>query len=245
MEPRIHEARTQRAPDGAVAPSLRASLALAVDTLPQAVIVFDDQGHVSAANAAARRLVGRRDDLSFVPAPDRPHDAIRLQARSTRLQRELERAIDRCARRRSGCEAGGADEAGDVQSVRLALQDSHASLILHLSSIAQPDAEDGVPSPAVMGVLVDREQPPSLEPAILNDLFGLTEAESRVAAAYLHCDTVKDVARELGVSVNTVKTHLASAYLKTGCTRQAQLVRLLMALSELSHERETDARSTR
>jgi DNA-binding CsgD family transcriptional regulator len=57
-----------------------------------------------------------------------------------------------------------------------------------------------------------------------------------VAEAYLRVDTVKEVGVMLGVSANTIKTHLAAVYQKTGCTRQAQLVRLLMSLSEISDE---------
>ena len=89
-------------------------------------------------------------------------------------------------------------------------------------------------SPLVLGTIVDRSVAPRVALSMLRDLFGLTESEARVAEAYLRVDTVKDVAEQLGVSVNTVKTHMAATYLKTGCTRQAQLVRLLMTLAEMS-----------
>jgi DNA-binding CsgD family transcriptional regulator len=118
----------------------------------------------------------------------------------------------------------------------LSSEQGQPGLILQLSPMPCHTLRTDKGQPAVLGVLIDRCSAPSLEPSMLRDLFGLTDAESRVAGAYLRVDTVKDVAQLLGVSANTVKTHLAAVYMKTGCTRQAQLVRLLMALSELGDE---------
>ncbi|MEI7443809.1 MAG: helix-turn-helix transcriptional regulator [Burkholderiales bacterium] len=215
-------------------------LALAVDTLRQGLILFDESGYVVGANATARRTVAQHADLEFAASPEPPHDRMRLQVRRSALQLKLERALRACASTGSGpgsltLQAALSREPRPSQALVLTFDHGQPGLILQLSAMPSP-ARGDAGQPVVLGVLIDRSSPASLEPAMLRDLFGLTEAESRVAEAYLRVDTVKDVAQLLGVSANTVKTHLASVYLKTGCTRQAQLVRLLMSLSEASDE---------
>lgn len=213
-------------------------LALAVDTLRQGLILFDAAGYVVGANAAARRTIEQHPELEFAASPEPPHDRTRLQIRRSALQLKLERALKACGGSASGSltfQAALSRDAKATQALVLTFDNGQPGLILQLSTMPATNREDSG-RPVVLGVLIDRSSPASLEPSMLRDLFGLTEAESRVAEAYLRVDTVKDVAQLLGVSANTVKTHLAAVYLKTGCTRQAQLVRLLMSLSEASDE---------
>ncbi len=63
---------------------------------------------------------------------------------------------------------------------------------------------------------------------LLQEQHGLTRAEARVATRLAAGKTVADIAAELGVSVETVRTHLKRAYHKTGVRRQAELVRLVL-----------------
>ncbi len=213
-------------------------LALAVDTLRQGLILFDTNGHVLSTNAAARRAIELRPEIELATSPEPPHDRILLRLRRSALQLKLERALRACAAPAPhplSLGAATSREPRPVQALILSFEQGQPGLILQLSPMSP--STDGRPAQAaVLGVLIDRGQVPSLDPAVLRDLFGLTDAESRVAEAYLRADTVKDVAAILGVSANTVKTHLAAAYLKTGCTRQAQFVRLLMSLSDLNDE---------
>jgi len=69
------------------------------------------------------------------------------------------------------------------------------------------------------------------EDAILMTLFDLTPAEARIMsriAAGQNATALKD---ELGISTNTMKTHLGRIFAKTGCARQADLVKLMSELS--------------
>jgi DNA-binding CsgD family transcriptional regulator len=216
-------------------------LAMAVDTLKQGLLLFDAGGHVLSANAAARRAIQVRPEIELVTSPEPPHDRILLRLRRTALQLKLERALRACAAGQGAPVAspqiGTPRGPRAPQALILTFEQGQPGLILQLSPM--PPASQGRligSEPAVLGVLIDRMHVPKLDPTMLRELFGLTEAESRVTEAYLRADTVKEVASILGVSVNTVKTHLAAAYLKTGCTRQAQLVRLLMSLSDLSDD---------
>jgi DNA-binding CsgD family transcriptional regulator len=212
-------------------------LAIAVDSLRQGILVFDASGHVLSANATARRTIESCADVRLVAMPGVPFGRLRLRVRRTASQLQLERALRESASRVPTLATATNRDPRGTHAVVLSDDSGRARLILQLSPI--PSTIGGRATderPAVIGLLIDRGTVPVLDPQVLCDLFGLTDAESRVAGAYLRVDTVKDVAAMLGVSVNTVKTHLGSVYVKTGCTRQAQLVRLLMSLSEMADE---------
>jgi len=81
-----------------------------------------------------------------------------------------------------------------------------------------------------MVFIVDPDARLALPVQRLVDAFGLTAAEARVALAASAGDGTPAIARGLGLSANTVKTHLRRVYAKTGVSRQAALVRLVAAL---------------
>ncbi len=66
---------------------------------------------------------------------------------------------------------------------------------------------------------------------VLATLYDLTPAESRVMAMVGAGMTSQLTATELGVTENTVKTHLARVYSKTDVSRQSELVKLVAALA--------------
>ena len=71
---------------------------------------------------------------------------------------------------------------------------------------------------------------PSPPEAIVNE-FKLTPRELRVLFAIVEVGGVPDVAEVLGVSTETVKTHLGRLFEKTRTSRQADLVKLVAAFS--------------
>jgi DNA-binding CsgD family transcriptional regulator len=58
----------------------------------------------------------------------------------------------------------------------------------------------------------------------LRNIHGLTPTEARVALQLADGKTANAIARESGVAITTMRTHIASALSKLGLTRQAQLV---------------------
>lgn len=65
--------------------------------------------------------------------------------------------------------------------------------------------------------------------------FGLTAAETRLAARLKAGRTLKEAADDLGVSLNTVRNQLRAVFDKMGLNRQSELVRALAQLSALSN----------
>jgi DNA-binding CsgD family transcriptional regulator len=70
-----------------------------------------------------------------------------------------------------------------------------------------------------------KSAPQAVELGLFTELvrFGLTDAESGVAAEILKGDGRLAAARRLGISDTTAKTHLSNIFEKTGTRRQAEL----------------------
>ena len=65
----------------------------------------------------------------------------------------------------------------------------------------------------------------------LAEFFALTPAEIRVALALLNGATPRAAARDLDVSINTVRSQMASAFSKTGTSGQVELSKLMVGLA--------------
>jgi DNA-binding CsgD family transcriptional regulator len=62
-------------------------------------------------------------------------------------------------------------------------------------------------------------------------LFDLTPAQAGVAQEILRGDGIQAVAGRLGISPATARTHLLEVFHKTGTSRQAELVRVILQRS--------------
>jgi len=85
-------------------------------------------------------------------------------------------------------------------------------------------------APGVEWVLVTLRDP-ELEipdPALLQDLFGLTPTEALVAAGLAQGLTGADLALAMGVQPNTIQSHIKRVLVKSGARRQSQLVSLIL-----------------
>ena len=88
----------------------------------------------------------------------------------------------------------------------------------------------GIPRTALVCV-TDLETAVNSPERELRAMFGLTYAESRVATAIFDGLSMREASEQLGVALNTVRFQLARVYEKTGVTRQAELVKMMMRLS--------------
>jgi DNA-binding CsgD family transcriptional regulator len=76
--------------------------------------------------------------------------------------------------------------------------------------------------------ILNPDQKVKIDDQALCRLFRLTAAEARVAGLIANGTHLDDIAAQLDVSLNTVRTHLRHIFEKTGVERQADLVHLLL-----------------
>jgi DNA-binding CsgD family transcriptional regulator len=94
------------------------------------------------------------------------------------------------------------------------------------------DLRPGLSQSAVAALFVTPTlEQPQLPADALALLYDLTPAETRVLLAVARGESQAQVAASLGVLPSTVKTHLVHIFEKTGCSRQADLMRLVNSFS--------------
>ena len=183
------------------------------------VLIVDDRANVLHANNAARALLGEPIRLSDCASDTFPFGRVKGCIRSVIAQ-----------------------TSGRALALRSDATDR--SLFVMVSPIERGDDETVTsrswPSRAALVVMCDSDRAPSVPAEIMAAVFGLTEAEARVAEAASSGSALGEIAGRLGVSPNTVKTHLRRVYEKTGTKRQAELARVMavigMARPDLSRD---------
>lgn len=182
-----------------------------LDRLPHGVILMNASGHCVFVNAAARDLAKRRDGLTIdgdrlrgsIPAGTRRLDAAIAEAlaqthgstlAATSSALVLERPSGRSPLRVVVVPVGSRTRIGDLSTAFAAV------------FVTDPDA-----------AAVD-------DHALLGRMYGLTDAESRVAARLANGETVNEISSALTISRNTVRWHVKRVLHKAGARTQAQFV---------------------
>jgi DNA-binding CsgD family transcriptional regulator len=176
-----------------------------------AVVVFDGGGRLVFSNPVAQRVLAEGASVQIAEGRVRgsPEDSAALLA-----------AVRECT--------AGLEQRGHRPPPPRCFRVSRAErppLIVSLSAIRLTEA--GRLLPLAVGVIQDPEARTSLEPADLTARYGLTPAESRVAAAICDGKVAKVVARDLDIGLATVRTHLKSIYVKLGVRNAKELIALL------------------
>jgi DNA-binding CsgD family transcriptional regulator len=185
-----------------------------VDALSTGVVLTEADGKIAYMNDSAERLLksGRV-----------------LKSNHGHLTAVRPRARDALAKALALSEAGKAPIKTGRHAVALPEEDGNG---LVASVLPLQWREGRNPLAALPGAAAIIVQDPS-DPAPLPDdafaeLYGLTAAERRVLLKIAQGLAPHEIAEAFDVSLPTVKTHLQSLFSKTGTSRQADLVRLLM-----------------
>jgi DNA-binding CsgD family transcriptional regulator len=178
----------------------------ALDRLNHGVVLIDKRCQVSFANRLAQSLCQGSDGLML---------------RSGQL---LTATVAGSLRLRAAMNAAIRD--GATSAVRLPRASGRAPLALQIAPLRA-----GREQPAIDGAMVfihdaDRSTVPSKEQ--LCEVYGFTVAEAGVAQLLLRGISSAKIAAALGISVETVRTHLRRALAKAGVHRQSDLILLLL-----------------
>lgn len=175
-------------------------------------VMLDVRGQVLSMNTWARQLLGRQDALLLRHGQLRTAQGIDGRA----LQRAIELALA-AYRNACRCQPG------------TALQIESAPGMALVDVVVKPLASDPVfeshDTPAAVIYLNDSQRPGiDVDPGVLGSMYGFTPCESRLGALLLRGTTLEEASATLGVSINTIKTHLRGVYEKTGTNKQVQVV---------------------
>jgi len=186
------------------------SLADALDRLGGGVVLLDATLTVFFANAAAERALGECLGLAMRGG--------RLAAAATPEQQRLEEEVRRLSGSAMAAEA----------NVAFTAADGRPGLSLRLVRLVGAAHFDVRARASVVAFIANPHDPPP-EPTVQGmRALGLTAAEARIAILAARALRPRDVANALGMSENTVKTHLKGVFFKLGVSSQAELVRWML-----------------
>lgn len=186
---------------------------------PFGVVLINELGQAAFLNRRAETLVRIQPQLQFTEG------RIRLSDRkaAARLDRLVHDAIDTSLGR--GMSAGGAlrlaATAADVEPVVV--------VVTPLRLDAQASALSGPRYCAALFMGSEQERQ-SIDQQMLHSLYGLTPAEARLAVELANGRDLDEISQELAITRNTARAQLKAIFHKTGCRRQAELVKLLLSL---------------
>ncbi len=179
-------------------------------------VLLDEGKRIVHASGRARRLLG--DGLlvkgECLHAAARDCDAV--------LQTLIDEALAGGVARPEGAAVGLARENKRPLVARVIPVDPRAKPLLE--------------GAAVVVVFLDPEHCPELPGPMLQQVFGLTRSEARIAGRLMCGETLQEIARATGLSVGTIRSHTKAVFAKTGTNRQAELVGLLTRLAVISEE---------
>ena len=196
------------------AQALGASLAELLENGRAGFIQLDRRGRILEANDRARDILLKRDGLR----DEEGVLAAEIQGEDAELQRLLAHALP----------LYGVQGAGG--SMKITRRKAQAPLVLEIHPVRKMGTDyRGWPVGALV-LVVDPAARPRVDPAVAAEALGLTEMESRVAVLLAEGMTVRDVAAAMGRGESTIRSHVKHMFAKHGLSRQADLVRLVLAV---------------
>ena len=197
--------------------ALGSSLSALLDNTRLGVIHLDRRGRVVAANNRARGLLRCGDGLS-----DRGGV---LRARAPADRARLERLVA------AALSPGDAAVSG---SMLLRRSPVLPRFVVQVKPVSVRQVDFGARSVAALVLIVEPGRQTRLDPDLVATTLGLTPAESRVAVWLAEGRTVREIVVATGRKENTIRWHLRQICSKLAISRQADLVRLVLSISEFA-----------
>ncbi len=198
-----------------------AATTAALERLAAGVLVVNQHGHVVFSNHAAKRLFCRENVLQL--RVDGVGGALlnlapRLKRHERAFQGALRDALDPLQ--------------ATMRTLPITGDDGIPTCVVHVAPLMEVSPFRATQEGAgALVFLYDLESAAAISPDRLMSLYGMTRAEAGVAMEVVRGGATDVMAGRLGVSVNTFNTHLRNVFGKTSTHRQADLLKLLLALA--------------
>jgi DNA-binding CsgD family transcriptional regulator len=195
-----------------------ATFAETLDALSAGLFLVDGGMKIIHANAAGHAMLAAGDCLKATNGS--------LAVRDLGAARLL---------RDSVAAAGEGDAAIGTAGIAVPLAAAGDALpyVAHVLPLTSGDRRRAGGAHAAAAALFVHKAAPEMPspPEAIARQYSLTSTELRVLFAIVEIGGAPEVADALGVSIQTIKTHLHHLYAKTGSARQADLVKLVLAFS--------------
>lgn len=185
-----------------------------IEALPQAVFALDANGTLLFANALGRDLLSDADGISVTLG--------RLQTVLPRDQALLDSMIRGAIVPLSGSSSGW---------VSISRRSRRLAYALFVAPLHGAEEELTAAAAKVLVIVHDPAAHRCADQHMLTSLYGLTDAEARLASALSGGHSLESAAALLRIQPSTSRAHLKAVFRKVGVNRQQDLVRLLSALS--------------
>lgn len=195
----------------------RAALAdNAIDALSFGMVVVGEDGRVALANQLALELSAGEAGLAIKDNRLAAQNPLAHAALSTAVTAALAQASGRTTRATAAVRIPGS-KGRPLTIVVAPLPPRAGNFVRH--------------RPAAIVFITDPNRKTILAADVLRQLYGLTQAEVRVAELVVNGLSLEAAADLLGVTRNTVRNHLQNIYGKTGARRLSDLVAVFTRLS--------------
>jgi DNA-binding CsgD family transcriptional regulator len=157
----------------------------------------------------------------------READGVSLRGKHLHIEghsanRELQAALA------SVIKAQQAGETSVVKALRVPRPGGRPALGLVIRPVPVSEWGEGQAGPSAAVFISDPDQRESASQQTLGELFSLTPAEARVAILLARGLSLAEVSKAQNTSPHTVRAQLKSIFAKTGVSRQAELVRMIL-----------------
>jgi DNA-binding CsgD family transcriptional regulator len=186
----------------------------AVSQLSVASIILDEQGRLLTTNAVGRALLDQGEGLSLRDG--------RLHIEGRDINKELQQALTAIIK------AQLRGETSVVRALRVPRPAGRSDLGLVIRPVPASQWSEGQSSPSAAVFISDPDLHESTSRQILGELFALTPAEAKLATLLARGLSLAQVSNAHNISQHTTRAQLKSIFAKTGVSRQAELVRLVL-----------------
>jgi DNA-binding CsgD family transcriptional regulator len=185
-----------------------------LNRLALGIVLLDDQAKVAALNLKALEILKRGDSLTLRNG--------QLTCRIAQENQQLKSNVMELI------EATPTKPTELTKAMALSRPDGKTPLHLIFSRVSNGTAAGGRRRHMIAVFLSDPEQVATPREEWLQDLYGLTRVESRLAVLMCQGLTPDDIAKTLRISVHTVRAYLKDVFFKMGVNRQATMVQRLV-----------------
>jgi DNA-binding CsgD family transcriptional regulator len=186
----------------------------AVDQLSVATVILDERSRVLTTNSVAKVLLEQKDGICTI------NHKLQLTDRqgNSRLRELIAAALG----------DQRANTTGMARALRVSRPSGQSELGLVIRPVPASERTEGQSSPCIAVFISDPEHQESTSQQVLGELFELTPAEANLAIKLARGMSLAQVSSEQNISQHTTRAQLKSVFAKTGATRQAELVRLVL-----------------